>query len=135
MKRLFTKIESLITEHIGTEKHELEGLYNTLDWLDIGLVVIIVLRFISMLPEDVADINLGSNPVFDVILATSPVIDITIGLISIALCATAFVVSAMLRRNGWISKWRLIARFFWWPLWIPIDLAFIGLSLVALFTS
>jgi len=115
LKKTYNMIENVIDTGIGTEKAQLEGFYNTLDWLDVGLVVFIIFRF-------------GSETL-------NPLLDIALGLASIVLCATAFVTSGMLRKRGWISKGRLIFRFFWWPLWIPIDLFFIGMALVGLVSN
>lgn len=109
MKKVLLTIENLIAENVGTEKKQLEGFYNTLDGFDVGLVVFIFSRLMSE----------TSNPLLDIIL----------GLISIFLCTTAFFTSSMLRKRNWISKGRLIFRFFWWPLWIPVDLFFIGIAL------
>jgi len=106
LKKVLFTIENLIAENIGTEKSQLEGFYNTLDGFDVGLVVFIISRLMSE----------TSNPLLDIIL----------GLISIVLCTTAFVTSSMLRKRNWISKGRLIFRFFGWPL------LFIGMALFEL---
>jgi len=114
-RRIYGFTENMITEHVGCEKEQLEKFYNMIDWLDVGLVIAIIFRWNSQ--------------------AELPLADIALGLVSMVLCFSAFVVSRMLYNRGWISKGRFIVRLFWWPIWIPVDLIFIVLSVISLFNN
>ena len=116
LAKIYHGVENLIVEHVGTEKHQLEKFYNALDWVDFGLVVYIIARFAGWEPD-------------------LPWLDMMFYLTSLFTCSFAFVTSSMLRKRGWISKGRFIFRLFWWPIWIPVDLIFIVLSVISLFNS
>lgn len=89
------------------ETKDLLSLYNTIDWIDFGLVIAIIAYFTS-----------GSY-------ANSPLIGLALTLVSLGVSLSAIVVSNALRKRMAISSLRLIIRYIVWGIWIPIDLALI----------
>lgn len=112
VKRIYGFTEHFITKNIGTERVQLEKLYTIIDWLDFGLVALIIYLLVS-----------GSF---------NPLIEIAIGMTSIIVCTLAFVTSRLMYQQEYIGKGRYIFRLLFWPIWIPIDLIFIGMALVSL---
>ena len=128
MFRKFYRIsENLIGNLVGRKARDLHELYNTLDWIDVGLVIAIVLRFSVLSGFHTPDLG-----PLNVLLSANPLVDVLLGVVSILICWTAFVVSGMLRKLGEISKLRYFVRLFWWPIWIPVDMLFIGLAIASI---
>ena len=127
-RKIYRASERTIGDLVGREAGDLHGLYNAIDWIDVALVVAIVLRMMAL-----ADMNTPNLGPLNFLLSANPLVDVLLGGVSILICWTAFVVSGMLRKLGEISKLRYFVRLFWWPIWIPVDIVFIGLAIVSVF--
>ena len=88
-----------------TEKPLLLQAYNIIDWIDFGLIILIIAYFIR--PETVG--------IF-------PHMGLLICLISLGVSVSAVTVATLIHLRGLNkSKIRLIIRYIIWGVWIPID--------------
>jgi len=92
------------------EKPLLLQAYNIIDWVDFGLILLIIAYFIR--PETVG--------IF-------PHMGLLICLISLGVSVSAVTVATLIHLRGLNkSKIRLIVRYIIWGVWIPVDLFLIG---------
>ncbi|MCL2370970.1 MAG: hypothetical protein FWC80_07075 [Firmicutes bacterium] len=88
------------------EKPELLKIYNIIDWIDFGLIILIVAYIIN--PD-----TFGVFPHMGLLLC----------LISLCLSVSAVIVATLIVKKGINkSKIRLIIRYIIWGIWIPVDL-------------
>ena len=102
MLNKFKQIESTLTLK---EVKELKSFYNTIDWIDFALVVLIIFY-------------IGSGN-------ASPLLGLLLCIVSLFVSLAALLVSRVMQRKGEVSKVRLIVRYVVWGIWIPVDIAFI----------
>lgn len=101
------------------EKPLLVRIYNIIDWIDFGFIILIIAYF--------------SNPEFFGII---PHMDLILCLISLGVSVSAIVTARLIHKRGLNkSKVRLIVRYVIWGIWIPLDLFFIVRALVGIFSN
>ena len=90
------------------EIEDLKKLFNTVDWIDFGLVFAVIGYMATGL--------YGNTPLLGIVLC----------LASLGACISAILISRVLRKKGAITKTRMRVRYVVWGIWIPLDIAFIG---------
>jgi len=99
-----------------TEKPQLVKIYNIIDWIDFGLIILII-AYIT---------NPDTFGIF-------PHMGLLICFISLGVSVSAIIIATKIYRKGInISKVRLIVRYIIWGIWIPIDLFLIVRALMNL---
>ena len=133
-----------------SEKERLTRLYHVVDWVDFGLIILVVLYFLNALARAMGfshlfalinalrfDGELVNEWVYemghDVIMSMfemSGILGILITLASLICCKLGVVLTVRLRKKGYIGRFRAIFRYIIWGVFIPLEAYFLVMMLV-----
>jgi len=123
------------TENVENRKSQLLKIYNIIDWMDFGLIFLIIAYYSTISSEAITALDLNqAGAFFDTMFSFTPsVIGLMLCLASLVVCVSAIIVSILIQKSGANkSKLRLAVRFIIWGVWIPFDLYLIFMSLTGL---
>jgi len=117
------------------EQGHLKRLYNIVDWIDLGLVGLIIFyyaRLMSQLQPDLpAALDMDYGQILRFLAEHATLTGVALLVASLAVCVTFIYLTIRMRRTRQIGIVRAAARIIWNGMWIPLDLYFLFLIFFA----
>ena len=101
------------------ERERLRRIYNVVDWIDLGLVAVIIIYY-SRLFGRLQD-ELANGMTFNLLIENTTLVGIAILLASLAISIVFICLTVMMRRKRHIGTVRAGIRFAWNGVWILLD--------------
>jgi len=121
------------------EHENLKKIYNTVDWIDLGLVGVFIFYYSRWganleLPNDTAWNQLDYAQFRDLVMDNIAVTGIILLLISLAVCITLIYLTIKMRRLRVIGAVRAIARLFFNGFFLLLDVSFLLMLIIFFFS-
>ena len=110
-----------------TEQSNLKKLYNTVDWIDFGLVIAIILYYSRYELPDITEFDLAQ--IVNLAIENASLISVGLLLASLVIATTLICFTIKMRRLRLIGVARATARLIWNGIWIPLDIYFLYMIL------
>ena len=108
-----------------TRTSNLKSIYNTVDWIDFGLVFAVIFYYGRLMNnlefEFPYSMEFDYMYFFNLAIENATNLGIVLLLASLAVCTTFIVLTVMMRRRREIGIFRTAGRIIWNVIWIPLD--------------
>ena len=119
--------------YIHMQQGNLKQIYNIVDWIDLGLVAIIIFyygRLVQSLQYQLPDgVELDYAQIVNLSTNNASPIGIALLVASLAICGIFIYLTVKMRMRREIGIIRATGRLIWNGIWIPLDLYFLYLIL------
>ena len=121
------------TQKNTTEQENFKQIYNIVDWIDLGLVGVIIFyygRLISSLLDELPDvIEFDYELYLNLIIENANFTGIALVVASLIICLVFIYLTVKMRKKRYIGIVRTTARMIWNGFWLLLDVSFLFMIL------